>query len=231
MLIPSSSEPASLKSIINQFTYTKAFVVELVKEVLPLVGVLIGAILSGIGAWFRARLERKRTIALALADLLEVRHHICGIEVVLKELRKRFSVPAEAAFVLQALIEKISPVGADVHKRYDNAVSLLAGIDPVLAFSLRSKNTLPNLLGSLRGAAQSAGLSIEAINQVESTLRLSLAPRLDKAAIELAGKHSFFTKRKVVKLIAKSEELPSEITTILDQVTKLAVLEGQKQAA
>lgn len=204
---------------------------ELFKSALPLLGVLIGAILSGIGSFWRARVERKRTIALALADLLEVRHHVCGINVILKETNKRFNVPAEASLVLQTLIEQLSPINADVHKRYDNAVSLLAGIDPLLAFTLRSKNTLPNLLGSLKALGESAGVSMNEIVQVENTLRHSLAPHLNEAVIELAGQHSLITKRRVTRLIAKSEELPAEVKAIFNQLADMETLNVQQQAA
>lgn len=204
---------------------------ELFKSALPLLGVLIGAILSGIGSFWRVRVERKRTIALALADLLEVRHHVFGIDVVLKEANKRFNVPAEASLVLQNLVEQLSPINADVHKRYDDAVSLLAGIDPVLAFTLRSKNTLPNLLGTLKGLAESAGVSMNDIVRVENTLRHSLAPHLNEAVIELAGQHSFLTKRRVKRLIAKSEELPADVKAIFNQLADMDALNVQQQAA
>lgn len=202
---------------------------DLFQTALPLIGVIIGSLLTGIGAYLRSRIERKRTIALALTDLLEVRHHITGIDVVLKEIRRRFNVPAEASFILQTFIEQMFPVDADVHKRYDSAVSILAGIDPLLAFNLRSKNTLPALLSSIRGAAETAGLSMDGIDQVESTLRLSLAPRLDDAVIELAGKHSFVTKRKVKKIIARSGELPPEVNAIFDRLMTMQALNDQKQ--
>lgn len=202
---------------------------ELFQTSLPLIGVIIGSLLTGIGTYFRLRAERKRAIALALSDLLEIRHHICGIEVVLGAVNKRFTPPAEATSMLLGLIEKISPVDADVHKRYDSAVSLLAGIDPLLAFNLRSKNTLPNMLISLRNVAESAGLSINDINQFESTLRLNLAPHLDEAVIELARKYSFRTKLKVKRLIANSGALPPEIDAMLDELAKLENIDEQKQ--
>ena len=68
-------------------------IVEILQSTLGLIGVIIGAVLSGIGFYLKARIERKHTIALALADLLEVRHHITGINVVLGEINKRWTSP------------------------------------------------------------------------------------------------------------------------------------------
>ena len=44
----------------------------------PLIGVVLGGFLTGIGAYLRARAERKRMVGQALSDLLEVRHHVVG---------------------------------------------------------------------------------------------------------------------------------------------------------
>ncbi|WP_047548612.1 hypothetical protein [Methylotenera sp. G11] len=200
---------------------------ELFQVALPLIGVIIGSLLTGLGTYIQAKLERKRTIALALTDLLEIRHHISGIEVIFEAMHKRFDIPAEASLILQTLIEQMSPLNNDVHKRYDNAISLLAGLDPMLAFHLRSKNTLPNLLATIRSITESAGLSKDDIVQIESTLRLSLAPHLDEAVIELAGRHSLNTKRKVKKLISNSKEMPPELDDIFNQLKNIGMLSEQ----
>lgn len=197
---------------------------DITQSISTLIGVIVGAILSGIAGYFRSRAEHKRTIALALTDLLEIRHYISGIEVVLQAIRKRFDVPAEASLTLQTLIEQMYPLNDDVHKRYDNAISLLAGLDPLLAFHLRSKNTLPSLLSTLRSTGESAGISKDAVVQIESTLRLSLAPRLDEAVIELASRHSLNTKRRVKKLISSSKETPPELNDIFDQLKNIGML-------
>lgn len=203
---------------------------EILQSLIALMGVIIGAVLSGIGFYLKARLERKRTIALALTDLLEVRHHITGIDVVLGEIKKRFEIPAEATLLFQTMIDQISPIEVDVHKRYESAITLLAGIDPLLAFQLRSKNTLPNVLANLRGIGESTGVSKEFIVDFENTLRLSLAPRLDEAVIELAGKHSIITKIKVKKLIADSKEVPSELNIIFEQIEKMDLQSSLKDS-
>lgn len=193
-----------------------------------LIGVIIGAVLSGIGFYLKERTERRRTIALALADLLEVRHHLAGIDVVFTELKKRFDIPPEVALIFQTLVDQMLPINADVHKRYDNAITLLAGIDPLLAIQLRSKNTLPEVLGLLRGLGNSAGIAKDEIVAFENTLRNNLVPSLDEAVLELACRYSFFTKIKVKQLIAKSKDLPPELNFVFDQIGKME-LKGQQK--
>lgn len=99
---------------------------EILKTILPLIGVFLGALISGFSNILKIRVERKKAIAIALADLLEVRHHLAGVNIVLKEFNRRFVIPAEVSIQLQAAIEQVIPIDAEVHKRYDSAVTLLA---------------------------------------------------------------------------------------------------------
>ncbi|MCK6396002.1 hypothetical protein [Zoogloea sp.] len=195
---------------------------ETLKILLPLLGVLLGALISGFSNILKYRTERRKIVAMALADLLEVRHHLAGVNVVLKELNQRFTVPAEISIHLQAAIEQLAPIDADVHKRYEAAVTLLAGIDPLLGFTLRSKNSLPKFINSIRGLAEENGISLGTVSQISDLLRTSLLPKLDAAVVELAGQHSWLTKRKVVKHIARSGELPPEVIALFDQFAAIS---------
>ena len=194
---------------------------EIVKLILPLLGVLVGALISGIANVLKARAERKKNIAIALSDLLEVRHHMVGVDVVLAETRRLFNFSAELSMHLQDVIEKLAPIDVKVHERYDAAVTLLAGIDPLLAFKLRSKNSLPQVLDSLKGIAESNGISLSAISQISDFVRTSLLPKLNEAVVELAGEHSWLTKRKVKRYIRLSTEAPPEIAALFEAFASL----------
>ncbi len=189
----------------------------------PLIGVVLGGFLTGIGAYMRARAERKRLIARALSDLLEIRHHIVGIDVVLREINRRVKVPEEAIPVLRTVIDTIMPIDEDVHKRYDEAVSLLAGLDPLLAFSMRSKNTVPRLLALMRELSATSGATPSQIEPLETMLRSAVTPALDSAVLELARHHSFMTNRRIKKLVAAAGQVPPELTAFLNDAANLAV--------
>lgn len=199
-----------------------------IQVISPLIGVVIGGALTGIGSFLRERKERKRLIARTLADLLEVRHHIVAIEVILHELRARIQIPEEAIPVLRTLIDTLIPIDEDVHKRYDEAVSLLAGINPLLAFSMRSKNTLPNLLSAIRGVSADNGATPEQIELFESTILSATSPALDDAVLELARNHSFLTVRKVRKLVENRNQMPAELEALINNVAN-AALHNNKQ--
>lgn len=194
-----------------------------IQIVSPLIGVVLGGLLTGVGSHLRARAERKRMVARALTDLLEVRHHVIGIDVVLREIRNRVKVPAEVVQVLRVGIETIIPIDQDVHKRYDEAVSLLAGIDPLLAFNMRSKNTVPHLLALVRELSATNGVMPSQIESFEATLRSVVTPTLNSAVLELARHHSFFTSRRVKKMMASTGRVPPEFAAFIDEAANLAV--------
>lgn len=194
-----------------------------IQVITPLIGVVIGAALTGIGSYLRERKEQKRAIARALADLLEVRHHVVGIEVILHELKNRIQIPEDAIPVLRTLLDKLIPVDEDVHKRYDEAVTLLAGIDPLLAFRMRSKNTLPNLVSAIRGIAAENGATSKQIELFESIILSATSPALDEAVLELAHNHSLLTGRKVKKLLESRNRIPRELEALINSVVETAI--------
>lgn len=199
---------------------------EALQVIAPLIGVVLGSAISGIGAYLRIRMERKRLIACALSDLLEIRHHILGIEVVLREVRNRAPVSEEEAQLFRTHMNAIIPLDEDVHKRYDEAISLLSGIDPILAFKMRSKNKVSQFLDSIRNLSSSIGATPSQISTVESALRLAITPALDKAVLELASHHSLSTKHRVKKLVVSAGDVHPDLTKLLDKVTSTTLKES-----
>ena len=191
---------------------------ETLKILLPLFGVLVGGLLTGLSSLLKAISERKKLIATALSDLLEVRHHLMGINVVLTEIKRRFNVPNDVSAQLQLIIEQLSPIDEDAHKRYEAAINLLAGVDPFLAFKLRSKNSLPKIIAGINKLAESNGISQTTVSQASDLLRTSLVPKLNEAVIELAGEHSWATKREVKRYITKSNSLPVEAEAFFKKI-------------
>ncbi len=187
----------------------------------PLIGVILGSGLTALGAYLRERKERKRTIAVALAELLEIRHRLVAADIIFTQIRTRVEVPEEVMPALRNLFDSLVLLNDGADERYNNAVSLLAGIDPLLAFSLRSKNILPRVLASLRTLAIGSGANLKEFESVESTLRLAVVPNLNKAALDLACHHSWLTKRRIQKHIAQCGELPPEVSQLLDQLKSL----------
>jgi len=192
---------------------------ESIQIIAPLVGVVLGSVLSGIGTIFRTRAEQKSLVARALSDLLEIRHHVMGVELVLREVKNRVLVTEEEAQLFREHMNTLVPLDADIHRRYDEAISLLAGLDPILAFNMRSKNKVPLFLESIKSMSLSLGATPSQFSAYENVIRLAIAPALDNAVLELAAYHSLKTKRRVEKLVASTGDMPLEVTKLLNDLT------------
>lgn len=188
----------------------------------PLLGVVIGGLLTGVTAYLKTRRDRKRMLAVALADLLEVRHRLVGVDLAIKAIRDRVPIQAELMPAFRNLFDSLMPGDAELDERYNRAVTMLSSIDPFLAFSLRSKNSLSRFLGLVRNQALSSGADLALLEFVEAKLRTLATPGLNSAVIELACAHSFFTGRKVKKMIARSGNLPPEVAEFFEAVSPRA---------
>jgi hypothetical protein len=186
----------------------------------PLIGVVLGSALTGFGVLLNARKERRRLIAVSLTDLLEIRHRMIGFDLVLKHLRSEFQISKEYLPLLRNFFDTLAPLDPDLDKRFNDAVSLLSGIDPIMSFTLRSKIELPKVLFALRNFATATtnGSGLADFETFESLLRSSIAPSLNEAVISLANSHSIFTWFKVKALIKRSETLPPEAIHLFAQL-------------
>ncbi|MES2759858.1 MAG: hypothetical protein V4693_21005 [Pseudomonadota bacterium] len=185
----------------------------------PLLGVVVGGLLTGVTAYFRHRKERKRVIALALSDLLEVRHRMVAVESVVKKMLTIPEFSPEQVPQFRSMLDSIIPNDPGLDARYDTAVSLLAGIDPVLAFRMRSRNTSPKMFGALRTLTAAYQIDPAVRSKIEVLLEAAVSPQLDLAIVELARAHSFSTSREVKKIIAKADSLPTVVNDLFEQMS------------
>lgn len=194
---------------------------DLMQPVLPLIGVLVGASMTGIGQMYKARQERKRIVAMALNDLMEVRHRIVSLNLVFKHFQEQSDLPTESIPHLRNLMDHLLPLDEKLDSRFDEAVTLLAGIDPVLAYELRSKNQLPRFINKIRLIAANAGEDLAGFEQLERGLIEVVTPVLDEAVLHMAGYHSRHTRNEVKKILENSRDIASELVPLLSGLGKL----------
>jgi hypothetical protein len=181
----------------------------------PLIGVVLGSALTGFGAFLRARGERKRVIATALADLLEVRHQVVGVHVGIRSLLGQLKAPTEVIPHVLNFVDSLGPANEALHERFEVAVATLASVDPMLAYMVRAKNTLPRIFGTLRSYAIANGADLTAYDRFESDLMTVALPTLNDAVLELARHHSWRTSRKVRSLVSQPSVIPAELVSLL----------------
>lgn len=169
-------------------------------------GVLLGAVVAGGAELLRRRLERKRAIATALADLLEARHHAKAASAVLTALRRRMHVPNEILPLARAFMDQLLPDATDMNARYNAAVTQLAGIDPLLAFEMRAKDTLPSMLRTMRAKMAEHQMPADAAELLENALLSTSLPAIEDALRLLAKEHSRKTSKEMNSFLQQAGE-------------------------
>lgn len=210
-----------------------------VKDLLPLVGVIVGALLTlltgQLGQWLASRRDEKKAIARALSDLLEIRLRLLAVPKIPELLAKHFPIPPEAHTAMKIVFTRLIPPDADIGKRYGEAVTLVAACDPILGFRLRSQDIASPLLDTLRQLAFADGpSSAAAFANVETELMGHLKPHLDELIKEIAWLHGWSTWWKVRRRLNRPMELPAGFMEALKaQLPQLGQgpAEPQKQPA
>ena len=115
-------------------------------------GIVIGWLLQETSHSLADRRERRRAISLALTDLWDIEHHFHALNFVLEKLGSLVAIPQAKAQVW-VVFEQLILDPAELHKRYNQSVTTLASLDPVLGFRLRSKDLVRPLLTFMNSVA------------------------------------------------------------------------------
>jgi hypothetical protein len=166
-----------------------------------LIGLVVGFGLNEMSSLIRANRETRRTFGSALSELLEVRHQLRMLPIAIQSIKKMIpgAMNPVEEFALRKALWSVIPSPQGLQKRYDVAVSAIAGEYPTLAFELRSKDTMAPLLGHLRGALPIEPKDVSVWLEVEDGLIGMAIPKLDESIVELARLHKRSTARYVKK--------------------------------
>ena len=190
------------------------------KAVLALI---IGWLLSELSHRFRTGHGRV-AIGQALSELLELRHGLLVLAEAVKEVVNHLKAPPEFQAVLRSVLSSLIPGRADLHARYVQAVTTIAGVSPVLAYRLRGPETALPLLDQLAGLAASEPSAAGVWPGLEAEIIAQVRPRLEELIRKAAWCHGWRTWWEVRRVLKKPFALPAEvIDRIISQVPKEAL--------
>jgi len=179
------------------------------KDWLPLAGVAVGWGLNQCGQWFVFRRDERKAIGRALTDLLEVRHRLLAIPKTVTLMAAKLNLPADAHAPLKMALGALFPQDEGLAKRYEESVSLVSGMNPILGFRLRSQDMGGALLQRLRTmASQDSPQTVTMFSKMEDHLVDHLLPHLEVLILELAWKHSWRTWWKTKTRLKETLEMP-----------------------
>lgn len=183
-------------------------------------------VLTLVGGWFlnetsrllNTRHEKKNAIGLAIADLLEIRHEFRTIQLVMSEMTARFKLPAEHHPAFKKFIKSFLPQQENLSQRYNDAVSLIASADPILGFSLRSKDKVSSYLQKISNIAPYNDEAAAYFYQIESKLEKIMIPNIEDTVKDLAKFHGPITFIKIWKFLRQPLSVPNEIEEYLLEI-------------
>jgi hypothetical protein len=162
-------------------------------SLLPVATLVLGWVLNELSQRFRLRWQRKGALGRALAELLEVRHHVQAVQLVIAEVKRRIPMSASQEIQSAAWIEHLVPPNPGLADRYNRALSELAEHSPLLAYRLRGKEAIPVSLTTLREASASYPESAPLALDVDGFLRHEALGPVEEAIRDLAWKHGPMT--------------------------------------
>lgn len=196
---------------------------------------VLGFLIAQVTGLLSQRGEAKKAASRVLTELLEVRHQFIALEhfsKILDDLTKLIgNFPEHDKAKLLIAAESLLPKPDELHARYDQSVSALAPLHPLLAFELRSKDHIRPLLTtarSLMGQDPKAAALMGPL--LKEKLISNLEPVLNKSILKLAWKKGVSCWYRTRRFL-KQKEVPRELQEYLDSVKKIIEAQTKMQAA
>jgi hypothetical protein len=121
----------------------------------------------------------------------------------------KLNLPADAHAPLKVVLGTLFPPDEGLAKRYEESVSLVSGMNPILGFRLRSQDVVGPLLQQLRTLAlQDSPQTVAMFSKVEAHLVHHLSPHLESLIRELAWEHGWLTWWKTRERLKRPLEMP-----------------------
>lgn len=204
-------------------------------------GLIIGWGLSTLTHYFLSREERRKAISRALSDLFEIRHQFVGFERIMAEFKK--IIPAEImtadaeiqfraslAQQLPNLFPQWQTMSQQLSERFNESVTLIAAIDPILGYRLRSKDLVQQVTGFLNSIFAQNAQAAELWGEMNQVISESLTKELDTYIRDLAWKLGPLTRWRVANVLTKEQDVPDAFKRYMETVRK-AIEKSQEKAA
>jgi hypothetical protein len=192
--------------------------------------ILLGWLLGQAEHWFTEHRERRKALSRALADLLEIRHQLIAMEFVLGEIGKFGQIPPQAASQFRLFSESLLPDWNELHRRFDESVTVVASLDPLLGFQLRSKDFIRPVFQRLHLVIVQGDPQAAMIGQaVTQSLFGEAEAALNDAILKVSRKRGPVTWYRVRRSLRPNEKLQEKVRKLVD-ILKAAAPEAQTNA-
>jgi hypothetical protein len=181
------------------------------------IGLLVaGGVITQLTERITERRRFQRAACAAIADLLEVRHTVLALKNTMDRIGGLGAIPTEARAGIRVLVSTIVPNPRELHDRYEKSLNTIAELDPVLAFTLRSKDFGQQALTQLAALAAQDKSSAFFYGHVEQSVSVAMVPALKDAALRLS---KVVKKTKEVReALEKQEKEPIAVGELFESM-------------
>ncbi len=211
-----------------------------------LVGLVAGFVVDRLKRRSEQIREQKTHLGHALRELLDIRDYLIWTKVmkgVIERLASKQSPPVSGSAVAHVIAAYLQvPNWTTLQSRYNEALDALAGLDPVLAHQLSSKDRIGSVLqqlGSLTIQQSTGGQNLTPVNVAQDLqfwswldriIEKKALPDLAKATLRIAKKHSRQTLRETKDVLAEQDSAESRPETRAEFDDLKAMLEASQSA-
>jgi hypothetical protein len=179
------------------------------------IGATITWLLNEYSQVLRLRREERRAVGRALTDLLNIRHRVLGLKLVTEEIGKVANLTPQEQIIYKQVLDSLLPDLEGLHERYGEAIKVIAGINPVLAFRLSERDYLPSMLKQLRGLILTDESAVTAWHEMESEISSSIES--NDIIKDMAWTHGIRTWFRVKRILNKPLEFPDNFRQLVER--------------
>jgi hypothetical protein len=188
---------------------------------LSLVNVAFGFLLAQLGGFFTGRRERKKVVSQALTEALEVRNRLFALEGMVDRITDQLGNVAEHQKAnIRVFLSSLLPKWDEIHVRYEGCITTLAGIDPLLAYHLRSKDSILPVVNWINSVMGQDPKAAALVGPVMKNLLKTLEPLLNKSILLLAQKKSWWCWYRTRRLLNQSDRTADDAMLLLKPLTE-----------
>ncbi|MCS3642773.1 metal homeostatis BSD2 family protein [Salinibacter ruber] len=203
-----------------------------VKQLIPVIALVVGWFLRGISGFMQIRREERQVLSRAVAGLLEVHSDLATHEKMFRAINNRYDLSPRQKFEFSRWLVRNRPRSETIGERFDEAAKLVASVDPIISHAIRSAKDAHSSLfeGDVFEADQVIEDSYKLAIQSERDAIKRTASRVEKLARKVSFKHSFWLwmKLRLGFIGRRPEDEPDQ--EFLDKLPRLDdVLENHLQ--
>lgn len=199
-----------------------------------LLGTVVGWGLTQFGQVITNRRERRKALGRTLTDLLEIRHLALAVPASIKIFSGIVAIPPEAELFLKNVFSNwLLPAGEGLSKRYDEAVTAMSEVSPVLSYRLRSRQLILPWLTQLRALALQQGGKDAAIlmAEVEESITTEYRTSLEELIRDIAWRRGLSTWWQTRQTLSRRDfALPPGIEEKLRNAIQRQMEKAKEQA-